>query len=186
MGRRKRQSKNAKRGDDRDKTGNDKKVGYEDIERKNENFETYYKLQNIVPEEDWDKFMSTLRENLPAAFRLTNSAFNQTLGLRNVIESKEFAELFASQSLISTLKWYPNKCAFQTKLSRVEIRKSESLQRLHSFLLSETDSGNISRQEAVSMIPPLLLDVRPGQTVLDMCAAPGSKTAQIIEMLHAD
>lgn len=25
--------------------------------------------------------------------------------------------------------------------------------------------GNISRQEAVSMIPPLLLDVRPGQKV---------------------
>jgi tRNA (cytosine34-C5)-methyltransferase len=35
------------------------------------------------------------------------------------------------------------------------------------------------------MIPPLLLDVRPHQRVLDMCAAPGSKTAQIIEMLHS-
>ena len=44
--------------------------------------------------------------------------------------------------------------------------------------------GNISRQEAVSMIPPLLMDVRPGMTVLDMCAAPGSKAAQLIEMVH--
>ena len=34
------------------------------------------------------------------------------------------------------------------------------------------------------MIPPLLLDIKPGHSVLDMCAAPGSKTAQIIEMLH--
>lgn len=34
------------------------------------------------------------------------------------------------------------------------------------------------------MIPPLLLDVKPHHKVLDMCAAPGSKTAQIIEMLH--
>lgn len=34
------------------------------------------------------------------------------------------------------------------------------------------------------MIPPLLLDIQPGQYVLDMCAAPGSKTAQLIEMLH--
>lgn len=33
------------------------------------------------------------------------------------------------------------------------------------------------------MIPPLLLDVQPGDRVLDMCAAPGSKTAQLIEML---
>ncbi len=46
--------------------------------------------------------------------------------------------------------------------------------------------GNISRQEAVSMIPPLLLDVKPHHKVLDMCAAPGSKTAQLVEFLHAD
>ena len=44
--------------------------------------------------------------------------------------------------------------------------------------------GNISRQEAVSMVPPLFMDIKPHHTVLDMCAAPGSKTAQLIEMLH--
>ena len=35
------------------------------------------------------------------------------------------------------------------------------------------------------MIPPLVLDVQPHHKVLDMCAAPGSKTAQLIEALHA-
>ena len=45
--------------------------------------------------------------------------------------------------------------------------------------------GNISRQEAVSMIPPLLMTVKSGMTVLDLCAAPGSKTAQLIEMVHS-
>ena len=35
------------------------------------------------------------------------------------------------------------------------------------------------------MIPPLVLDVKPHHKVLDMCAAPGSKTAQLIEALHA-
>lgn len=34
------------------------------------------------------------------------------------------------------------------------------------------------------MIPPLVMDVRPGMTVLDMCAAPGSKAAQLIELVH--
>jgi 16S rRNA C967 or C1407 C5-methylase (RsmB/RsmF family) len=29
------------------------------------------------------------------------------------------------------------------------------------------------------MIPPLFLDVKPGHAVLDMCAAPGSKTFQV-------
>ena len=34
------------------------------------------------------------------------------------------------------------------------------------------------------MIPPLLMDIKPGMTVLDLCAAPGSKSAQLIEMVH--
>lgn len=36
------------------------------------------------------------------------------------------------------------------------------------------------------MIPPLVLDVKSHHKVLDMCAAPGSKTVQILEALHAD
>lgn len=36
----------------------------------------------------------------------------------------------------------------------------------------------------VSMIPPLVMDLQPGMTVLDMCAAPGSKAAQLLEMVH--
>lgn len=34
------------------------------------------------------------------------------------------------------------------------------------------------------MIPPLVLDVKPHHRVIDMCAAPGSKTAQLLEALH--
>ena len=30
------------------------------------------------------------------------------------------------------------------------------------------------------MLPPLVLGVKPHHTVLDMCAAPGSKTTQVI------
>ncbi|MGE5155155.1 MAG: RsmB/NOP family class I SAM-dependent RNA methyltransferase [Bdellovibrio bacteriovorus] len=40
-------------------------------------------------------------------------------------------------------------------------------------------AGLAHAQEAVSQIPALLLDLRPGQRVLDLCAAPGGKTAQI-------
>ena len=35
------------------------------------------------------------------------------------------------------------------------------------------------------MIPPLLLDVQPHHKVIDLCAAPGSKSAQILEALNA-
>lgn len=37
-------------------------------------------------------------------------------------------------------------------------------------------------QEAASMIPPMVLDPQPGDIVLDMAAAPGSKTTQIAQM----
>ncbi|PIO69985.1 hypothetical protein TELCIR_08171 [Teladorsagia circumcincta] len=50
--------------------------------------------------------------------------------------------------------------------------------------VTEAELGHISRQEAVSMIPPLLLNPDSDHLVLDMCAAPGSKTAQLIEMMH--
>lgn len=59
------------------------------------------------------------------------------------------------------------------------------LEDIHKFMVKANDVGSISRQEAVSMVPPLFLDVRPHHRVLDMCAAPGSKTFQLLEALHA-
>lgn len=65
------------------------------------------------------------------------------------------------------------------------VRRFAPFANFQKFLVAETDVGNISRQEIVSMIPPLLIDVRPGMTVLDMCAAPGSKSCQLMELIHA-
>lgn len=36
------------------------------------------------------------------------------------------------------------------------------------------------------MLPPILLDVHSDHAILDMCAAPGSKTAQLLELIQAD
>ncbi len=41
------------------------------------------------------------------------------------------------------------------------------------------DSGDWWVQDASAALPARLLDVQPGQTVLDMCAAPGGKTMQL-------
>jgi NOL1/NOP2/sun family putative RNA methylase len=40
-------------------------------------------------------------------------------------------------------------------------------------------AGLAHAQEAISQVPARLMDLRPGQRVLDLCAAPGGKTAQI-------
>ncbi|CAN7991843.1 unnamed protein product, partial [Ixodes hexagonus] len=162
---------------------------YTDIVKSNEAFEAYYKAQNIVAEEEWDDFMKALRRGLPAAFRITGF-LPESKHLLSVIKGQYFTNLLnvggdeEKTGKPINLPWYPDELAWQLDLSRVMIRKSEAYARLHSFLISETETGNITRQETVSMLPPLLLDVKPHHKVLDMCAAPGSKTAQLMEMLH--
>ena len=44
------------------------------------------------------------------------------------------------------------------------------------------EAGEIYLQSLSAMIPPLLMDVQPGQDVLDMCAAPGGKTSEIVQL----
>jgi len=39
-------------------------------------------------------------------------------------------------------------------------------------------------QEAASMIPPIVLDPKPKEVVLDMCSAPGSKASQIAQYME--
>jgi len=48
----------------------------------------------------------------------------------------------------------------------------------------EHQLGLIFAQEASSMIPAIALDVKPGMTVLDMCASPGGKTTQIAQYMQ--
>lgn len=50
--------------------------------------------------------------------------------------------------------------------------------------LLEHSLGYFYVQEAVSMIPPIVLDPKPGEKVLDMCAAPGSKASQISQYME--
>ncbi len=50
--------------------------------------------------------------------------------------------------------------------------------------LREHVLGYVYVQEAASMIPPVALNPKPGENVLDMCAAPGSKTTQIAQYMQ--
>lgn len=84
----------------------------------------------------------------------------------------------------TAIPWFPDQLAWQMTTPKSVVRRFPPFASFQKFLVSETSVGNISRQEVVSMIPPLLMDVKPGMTVLDLCAAPGSKAAQLIEMVH--
>ena len=50
--------------------------------------------------------------------------------------------------------------------------------------LIEHQLGLIYIQEPASMIPPIVLEPKPGEVILDMASAPGSKTTQISAMMN--
>jgi tRNA (cytosine49-C5)-methyltransferase len=47
-------------------------------------------------------------------------------------------------------------------------------------------AGKIYMQNVSSMIPPILLDPKKGEKILDLCAAPGAKTSQIASIAGKD
>ncbi|CAK0876802.1 unnamed protein product [Prorocentrum cordatum] len=147
-------------------------------------FEAYYRRQGICPEAEWPQLLAALRCGLPAAVRVNRGAHAAPAllaQLRRLREAEGEQRAYAPRELA----WYPHGLAWQwDSLCSWEIRKGLTHRRLKAYLLWLQDHGALTRQEAVSMVPPLCLEVRPWHSVLDLCAAPGSKTSQMLEMLH--
>ena len=57
--------------------------------------------------------------------------------------------------------WYPTPETVYSfnELSRVDLRQNPKLKTFHRFIVDSTESGQIFRQEKVSMIPVTLLGV---------------------------
>jgi 16S rRNA C967 or C1407 C5-methylase (RsmB/RsmF family) len=81
--------------------------------------------------------------------------------------------------------FYPHEALFEMMIPRELLKKNLGLKMIHKLVMLMADSGLITRQEIVSMIPPILLDVDSEHAIFDMCAAPGSKTAQLLELIQA-
>ncbi|KAK8159931.1 S-adenosyl-L-methionine-dependent methyltransferase [Phyllosticta citribraziliensis] len=162
---------------------------WKDIEKKNELFEKYYNELNIVPEEEREAFWSALKKELPNSFRFTGSKGHALAVQKRLIEHyiPEITDVTFEGKPVpppTQIEWFPEKLAWQMTTPKNVIRKFPPFASFQKFLVSETTVGNISRQEIVSMIPPLVMDIKPWMTVLDLCAAPGSKSAQLAEAIH--
>jgi tRNA (cytosine49-C5)-methyltransferase len=108
---------------------------------------------------DFDAFLAAMQSPLKRTARV-----NQLKA-----EPGQVYELLGELGL-TPLPWYQ---------SGFTVEQGEKLgKRIEHFI------GLIYVQEAASMVPPLVLAPEPGERVLDVAAAPGSKTTQIAGMMR--
>ena len=141
-------------------------------------FITYYKYLLNFDESEFSLFLKTSVEDLPIIFRI-NKIYTYSESLEEEI----------SEYLLI------NKDHFNNRISRPRLnfldniyqintldKSNEIDNKLKQILYSENDYG-ILRQELVSMLPVNLIDIEESDIILDMCAAPGNKTIQILEIM---
>lgn len=120
------------------------------------------RLQLICGSENFRQIHSSFHER-PTTFRV------------NTIKStrEKVLETLRSEGFkLQLVNWYRNAFVLQNKSKR-ELGHTEMYR-----------NGEIYMQSLASMVPPLLMDLQPGQKVLDLTAAPGSKTSQIAAILE--
>ena len=161
---------------------------------KNEKFEYYYKNQfsQFFPTpEKFEELLSKLREKLPCVFRLSKAHPFHEGYKKMLLDDSYIKSLLGDQvnlikielkNLTSFKEWID--LVYNININRMELKKNDLLKNFHKFVQFGVDGGVISRQEAVSMIPPMLMQTSPTDKIFDMCAAPGSKTAQFLETVY--
>ena len=139
-------------------------------------------------EEDWRssaessvllEAVSHWREAPEEWFRGSYNRLPETVRVNPLNSQMEWVESWLNEISSKPLKWFPGPgSAWELPFDRggAEGEVRAVLNALH-------DTGRLTRQEAVSMLPVLALDPKPGEVILDMCASPGSKTTQICEHL---
>ena len=117
---------------------------------------------------DVESWLESATTSLPETLRVTRSR-----------DDREWTETLLRELGGEPLVWGREACAWQMPFARGQAPDQRS-----KYVLSLLhDSGRITRQEAASMLPVVVLDPQPGHLVLDLCAAPGSKATQIAEAI---
>ncbi len=133
------------------------------------------RLKRLVPPQKWDETANTFTEARPTTFRVNTMKVGAglprpqgtvTVPLQERLEHLGFR--------LEKVSWYPD--AFILRSGRLrELQETEIYKK-----------GEIYVQSLSSMIPPLALHPQPGETILDLTAAPGSKTTQIACLMKGE
>lgn len=122
------------------------------------------RLRQIVPPQQVDTVMNTFTQPKPTTFRV-NTLKTAASAVREQLEAEGVR--------LERVSWYPDAM----------ILRSSRLRELQEHALYRT--GALYVQSLSSMVPPLVLEPQPGETALDLCAAPGSKTTQMACLMRA-
>lgn len=121
------------------------------------------RLQRLYPEQELTQILQAIQTKPLPSFR-TNTIKTTSIELEKTLEKQGFE--------LEKISWYQDAYMLKNK----SIRE-----------LTETDEykqGKIYIQNLSSMIPALVVDPKPGEKILDLCAAPGSKTTQIATLME--
>ena len=125
------------------------------------------------------KSVSHWREKPDRWFRGSYDRLPETVRVNPMSEEKDWVEAWLSGIGANRIPWFSGPgSAWEMPFER-----GSAEEEVKSLMSALHETGRITRQEAVSMLPVLALDPTPGQIILDLCASPGSKTTQICEHL---
>ncbi len=123
------------------------------------------RLKQIVPPQKFDEFVNTFTEPKPTTFRV-NILKASPSPMKERLEHAGFG--------LEIVRWYPAAFILRRGALR-DLQKEEAYAK-----------GEIYVQSLPSMIPPLVLNPQPGEVILDLTAAPGSKTTQIATLMKGE
>jgi len=151
--------------------------------------------------EAWDLFQRTLAMPMPVTFRaggscpfIVQQAMQRVMSPRGQFHSMtgRYIEAYGKvlrENIIRHVKWLNSNnssahtVVYQAAVDATTLSHTDGLAPLSAYLQREVALGGVVRQELASMIPGCLLDLQSHHTVLDVCAAPGSKTEQLLAMM---
>ena len=144
-------------------------------------FARYYHAQKLAPPREFAETRAAFATSLPITFRVHVSR----------PDAREFAARVLAplhaKGLIASIPWMPPGEGWRAVDAATDAKPAGHHRKLHPEVANAVargvDAGVCARQEAVSMLPVLALSprLRAGDRVLDVCAAPGNKTMQLLE-----